>query len=167
LHRRVDGRDEPRTRRRHGGLAREEQRVGVVVGYGVDALGVVAALVEFPEDHVYGRDHLGGVPPAVAVEDLVEPLPAEHVARADAEHVAAGPLLLVAERERDDVPSFELVGDLHKLLDGARNFGHQALVVVDDDLLDLGGYPVGLAVVGGPLPCPVVDLPAVLLVRVV
>src|SRR5215207_8000800 len=77
----------------HGGLAGIEQVVGVVVGDGVYALGVVAVLHEVPEYEVDGRDYLGRVPPAVPVEDVVQPFSTQHVAGPDAEHVAGGPLL--------------------------------------------------------------------------
>jgi hypothetical protein len=158
-------RDEPRTRGQHGGLTREEQPVGVVVGDGVDAVRVVAALLEVPEEEVDGRHDLGGIPPAVPVEDVVETFSAEHVARPDAKEVTAGPLLLVAERDRDDVLPLEVVGDRPQIVHGLWHLGDEALVVVDDYLLDLLGNPKDGTVVGGALLGPVVDLPAVVLVR--
>src|SRR5215217_5928106 len=73
---------------------------------------------------------------------------------------------MVAERKRDDVLPFEVVGDLPQFLHGLRRLGHEALVVVDDYLLDLYRNPVDRAVVGGPLLGPVVDVPALLFVGI-
>src|SRR3712207_9016442 len=47
----------------------------------------------------------------------------------------------IAERKRDDVLPFEVLGDLPEFVHGLRRLGYQALVVVDDYLLDLHGDP--------------------------
>src|SRR5215207_559882 len=80
-----DLRHEPRAGDVHGGLACIEQGVGVIVGDGVYAIRIVAALHEVPEEEVDGFLHLGGVPLAVSVEDVVQPFSAQHVAGPDAE----------------------------------------------------------------------------------
>src|ERR671933_636346 len=67
-----------------------EERVGGIVGNGVDALRVVAARHEVPEEEVYGFNRLGGVPAAVPVEDAVQSLSPQQVAYP---YAVGGPLL--------------------------------------------------------------------------
>jgi hypothetical protein len=122
--------------------------------------------LKVPEKQVDDLHHLGGVPPTVPVEDVVEPLPAEHVADPDAELVASGPLFLVPEAEGYLSAPLDLVGDGSKLFQGLRLFRNEVLVVVDDDLLDLDRNAVDGPSVGGPLTRPVEDRPSVVLVGV-
>ena len=110
--------------------------VGVVVGDGVYALRVVAALHEVPEHEIYGFLHLGNVPPAVPIEDLVQPSFAQQVASRHAEQMAGRPPPRIAEGEWDLPLPFEIVGYLPELIHGLRCLGHEILVVEDDYLLE-------------------------------
>src|SRR5215218_56285 len=106
-----DLRHEPRTGDVHAGLACIEESVGVIVGDGVYTIRIVAALHELPEEQVDSFLHLGSVPLAVSVEDVIQSFSAQHIAGPDAEQVAGGPLLRISKPERDLSLSFEIVGD--------------------------------------------------------
>src|SRR5215212_4798670 len=105
-----DLRHEPGAGDVHRGFASIEQRVGILVGDGVHALRIVAALHEVLEEEVDGLLHLGGVPASIPVEDVVQSFPAQYVADPDAEQVPGGPLFRIPEPEGDLVLSFEVIG---------------------------------------------------------
>src|ERR671921_2404758 len=108
----------------HRGLAGVEQRVGIVVGDGVYAIRIVAALRELPEEEVDSLLDLGGVPAFIPVEDVVQSFPAKHIADPDAEQVPGRPLLRIPEAERDLPLPLEFVGHRPEIVDGLRFLGH-------------------------------------------
>src|SRR5215203_242412 len=107
--------------------------------YGVYALRIVAALHEVPEHEIYGFLHLGNVPPAVPVEDLVQALLAQQVASRHAEQMAGRPPLRIAEGEWDLPLPFEIVGDLPELIHSLRCLGHEILYCRSLQVGRLGG----------------------------
>src|SRR5829696_7525890 len=107
-----DLRHEPRACGVHGGLTGIEQSVSTVVGEGVWALRVVSVLHEVPEEEVDGLLDLGGIPPTVSIENVIQPFPTKHVAGPYAEHMTCGVLFPVSKGERDLSASLELVRDL-------------------------------------------------------
>ena len=159
-----DLRHEPCAGGQHSGLTGIESRVGIVVGDGVYAVGIVTNLYEVPKEEVDGLHDLGHVPPAVSGEDVGQTFSTQQIADPDAEQVAGGLSLLVAECQRDDSSPLELVGDVSEGVHALRFSGHKILVAIDDYLLEQIGNPVDGAVVGGALLGPVVDVPAILFV---